>query len=121
MNETLTEEERALLVEHGCPGVTIDKLLRIHDAQRVTIANLEHRLGMATADPDSQSANLLSKHNALLMASRNLDAQGERIRELERQLQSLGAERDEWHRRALQTEETMLDSRYHREERGEGD
>jgi len=61
-----------------CRELESRKVDGVDGQQRVTIANLEHRLAMATADPDSQSANLLSKHNALLMASRNLDAQRRR-------------------------------------------
>lgn len=50
--------------------------------------NLEFRLSMATADPESQASQLLSKHNALRMASNNLDAQRQRIEELTAELET---------------------------------
>jgi hypothetical protein len=81
VSEKLTDEERARLTEGLSQHVLITepeiadvaKLLRIHDAQATAIKNLQFRLGMATADPDSQSARLISKHNALKMASEAID------------------------------------------------
>lgn len=40
----------------------------------VQLANLKLRLDMVTADPESLASRLLSKHNALRMASANMDA-----------------------------------------------
>lgn len=93
-SETLTDAdrataERAIAELQGPRTSVLAKLLRIHDQQAVTIANLEHRLALVTADPESLSASLLSKHNALRMASENLDAQAARIRELEAQMESV--------------------------------
>lgn len=55
---------------------------------KVEIANLRHRLALVTADPESLASQLLSKHNALRMASENLDA-------LQAELQRVKAQREE--------------------------
>lgn len=86
--ETLTAEERAAIERPKALPDEYDlrhasKLLRIHDAQAVTIENLKFRLGMVTADPESQSASLLSKHNALRTASENIERLQARVEELE--------------------------------------
>lgn len=54
---------------------------------RTDRANLQFRLDLVTADPDSLASSLLSKHNALRMASKNLDAQRQRIEELTAELE----------------------------------
>lgn len=62
------------------------------DKARVEIADLKHRLSLATADPESQASQLLSKHNALLLASKNLDALSEELEEAESRVRNLEAE-----------------------------
>jgi len=95
----LTREERAYL-ENADPGDPeterlVIKLFLIHDAQAVEIANLKFRLGMVTADPLSQGATLLSKHNALKLASENLDHLRARVAEADALLRLSGSvERD---------------------------
>jgi hypothetical protein len=42
------------------------------------VENLKFRLDMVTADPESLASRLLSKHNALLMASANICTEAER-------------------------------------------
>ena len=46
---------------------------RTAEALEVEKANLEHRLELVTGDPESLESRLLSKHNALRMASQSLD------------------------------------------------